>query len=164
MAVITISTTPAITVADAVVDLINAQTWTPTGGPKLDFTARRLYQAPEYTPYDTKLYVDLAIGEQTKEIADRGDRSVERTFDVVIAVQKVIANKNDLDELDALENFMGALSDFFEFEVDQGIAVGSKAIRCTDNRIAPFFNPEELDKNSRWFGLIHLTFAGWLDG
>lgn len=154
-----------IIVGDAIVSLLNSKEWTPEadGSQPLLFTARRLYQVPEYKPHDTRLYVDLVAAEQTKEIADRGDRSVERTFNIAIGVQKVLADKHNVAEVDALVNFVGALSDFFEFEAEI-IAAGSQKVRCTDNRIAPICNPQELDLNSRFFGLIHLTFAGWYDG
>lgn len=157
----TFNPSPLTVAADKVLALINAEEWTLTGQSRLAFEARRVYFLPEYKPDDPDLHVDMLIGEDSDtELVDRGG-TVEREFMLAIGVQQVLDDRTNLQPIDELLGFVQALKDFFPYErefIDDG---GTQKIRCTDSKIPIVYSPEELDKNSRFFSVLHLTFKGW---
>ena len=163
MADIAITTDPAVTLGDAIVARINANTWTPSGGPSLTFTARRLYEVPGYEPDDTALRVDLVIQErEPSELVDHGG-TLGRSFDVAIGIQKIVSDKNDVAAVDALRNFVTTLLTFFKIaeEFDVG---GGQLARCQTKKQSVPYHPDELDKNNRFFALLDFDFVGWFPG
>lgn len=157
----TITTDPAITLGDYLVDLINDQTWEPSGGPALTFTARRLYEVPGYEPTDSTLRVDLVIQEkEPSELVDRGG-TLERSFDVAIGIQKIVSDKTSVSEVDDLRNFVTTLLAFFKIEEEHDIGGDGQKARCSSKKQSVPYHPQELDENSRFFALLDFEFVGW---
>ncbi len=160
MAEIAITIDPAVILGDALVSLINGSTWKPENRSPLNFTARRLYQIPGYKPDDPTLRVDLIIQEKEPvELADRGG-ILERSFDVAIGIQKIVANQNDVAEVDGLRNFVTTLFAFFDVQVELTLS-GGQRIRCVTKKQSVPYHPQELDENSRFFALLDFEYVGW---
>lgn len=164
MAIVTFGTAPVNALGDKVVSDINAQSWTPAGGQALQFAARRIKWIPaEYEPTDQDLHVDLLVALlDDEELVDRGN-NYARTFVVAIGIQKVLANRTDEAESDALMDFVEALRTYYDVEVEF-VVTGSQRARCTKRETPILYSTEEIDKNSRFFSVIHLTFEGWYEG
>ncbi len=163
MPTVTFDAAPIISLGDKIVSDINATTWTPTGGLALSFTARRVKWLPEYQPTDTDLHVDLLIAQlDDEELADRGN-NYDRTFIVAIGIQKVLNERTDESESDALINFAEALRTYYDAQSEITVT-GSQRARCTKRETPVLYAPDEIDTNHRFFSVIHLTFEGWYAG
>jgi hypothetical protein len=157
----TFNPSPAVALGDKIVSDINAAApWTPSGGSNLSFTARRVYWLAEYEPTDTDLHVDLLIAlEDDEELSDKAD-TTERRFEVIIAVQKVIADKATNTECDALVAFANALLTFYKLETEFVVS-GSQRAHCIERSMPVIYSPEDLDRSNRFFSVIRLKFEGW---
>jgi hypothetical protein len=163
MPTVTFDPAPITDLGDKVVADINANTWQPTGGAALSFTARRVFFLSEYEPTDTSLRVDLLVAEDFDETLEDHGNICERNLTVAIGVQKVLSDRTSKSEVDSLVAFVNALARFYDLYVEFTVA-GSQKARCTKREIPVIYSPEEMDKNGRFFSVIHLTFAGWYSG
>ncbi|MSU80711.1 MAG: hypothetical protein EXS16_21815 [Gemmataceae bacterium] len=157
---------PITAIGDKIITDINAATWTPTGGVALTFTARRVFFLAEYQPtkadgsVDDTLRVDLLVNEDfDEELADRSN-DCERFFTVALGVQKILADRTSKAEVDALVAFVNALARFYDLE-SPFVVSGTQRARCRKREIPVIYAPDELDRNGRFFSVIHLTFSGW---
>ncbi len=163
MPTVTFGAAPIISLGDKIVSDINATIWVPSGGTALSFTARRAKWLPEYQPTDTDLHVDLLIAQlDDEELADRGN-VYDRTFIVAIGIQQVLNDRTYEAESDVLMNFAEALRTFYDAE-NEITVIGSQKARCTKREMPILYAPDELNTNSRFFCVIHLTFEGWYEG
>lgn len=160
MATVTFDPAPITDLGEKVVSDINAQLWIPVGRPSLVFLAQRVFFLTEYDPTDTDLHVDLLVAEDIdEELADRGN-NCERNFTVAIGIQEVLIDRTSKAEVDNLVAFANALARFYDLEAEF-VVTGDQRARCTKREIPVIYAPDELDKNGRFFSVIHLTFSGW---
>jgi hypothetical protein len=160
MPTVTYGESPVVSLAEKVLTDLGATTWTPPGGPAISCTFDRIYHVSEIVPTETSIKVFVMMVEESdEELADRGG-SEDRTFVVDVGVLKVLVDRDEVDEFDALVNFVEALRTYYSLE-ENFTVTGSQKARCIKREKPVIYSPEEIDKNSRFFSVIRLTFAGW---
>lgn len=166
MPTITFNPAPVVDLGDKIVADINANAWVPAGvgAVALVFTARRLYYETDHQPTETTLEVLVRMRDEDEdELIDRGGTVEKSGMVCEIGVIKKLADPSDKAEVDALVNFVYALSrKLYRLQAEFTVS-GTQKAHCVKQAVPFDYSPEELDKHSRFFSIAQMTFEGWYE-
>jgi len=141
----------ATAITQAAVDVLNAADLS------LDFDAERKHKVEDKTLEDLKVVrVEAYPGGWLSELSDRGGATFDR-YQVVLGVQKKMADVTDKTEFDALMDFVEEVHDLFRAQTGDGLT-GYTDASWASTEVTVHYSEEDLREKGVFSAVLTMTF------